>query len=100
MPKIAATSESEAAPARPITSRHRAAAASRGLNVDGVVAALRQSLAEAHHALSAIVAAAPDGDDNLATFSLLGRQLLRFAETIDLLAPKPPRTHVLFDGRR
>jgi hypothetical protein len=98
--KIIPTPIEAPAVAVPVTSRHRAAAASRGLNVDGVVAALRQSLAEAHHALGSIIAAAPDGDDNLATFSLLDRQLLRFAETIDLLAPKPPRTHVVFDGRR
>jgi hypothetical protein len=100
MPKIV-TPAAEAAPvAVPVTSRHRAAAASRGLNVDGVVAALRQSLAEAHHALGSIIAAAPDGDDNLATFKLLDRQLLHFAGTVDLLSPAPERTHTVFDGRR
>jgi outer membrane protein TolC len=87
MPKIAATSESEApAPARPITAGHRVSAAARGFSVDATVAALRQSLTEAHHALSAIIGAAPGEDENLSALRSLDRRLLMFAGEVDLLA--------------
>jgi len=86
----------EAPAAAPITAQHRAAASAQGFSIDGVVAQLRQGLAEARHALEAVIGAAPEGDGNVAALKSLHRKLLAFGGTIDLLAPTPARKHVLY----
>jgi type IV secretory pathway VirB2 component (pilin) len=97
---IAASAAEEAPVAAPITAEHRASAAARGVSIDGVVAALRQSLGEGVHAISAIIGAAPEGDGNLMALKSLHRQLLHAVGAVDVFAPSPGRTHTLFDGRR
>jgi hypothetical protein len=98
--KIVTTEAEAPAVAAPITARHRASASAQGFSIDATIAALRQSLAEAHHALGAIVTSAPDKDSNLTALQSLHRQVLHCIGSVDLLAPEPARTHTLFDGRR
>lgn len=82
----------------PLSAEHRASASARGFNIDGVVGQLRQGLSEAHHALYAIIGAAPDGDPNLAALQSLRRRLLTFAGEIDLFSPAPVRSHTIYGG--
>jgi hypothetical protein len=92
--------DTQAPVAAPITSEHRASASARGISIDGVIAQLRQSLAEGSHALGAIVASAPADDANLSALKSLHQRLLQCIGSVDLLAPAPARNHTLFDGRR
>jgi hypothetical protein len=86
--------------AAPITQEHRVSASAQGFSIDATIAALRQSLAEAHHALGAIVTSAPADDGNQMALKSLHSRVLQCIGSVDLLAPARARQHTLFDGRR
>jgi hypothetical protein len=96
MAKIVPTPVEAPPVATPITEAHRSAAYGRGVSIDAVVAALRQSLTEAHHSLSAIIGAAPDDDENLSALRSLRRRLQMFAGEVDLFAPTAARNHTVY----
>jgi hypothetical protein len=82
--------------AAPITSAHRTAAYGRGVSIDAVVAALRQSLGEARHALATLVDTAPPDDANLLALRSIHRRLLAFAGAVDLFSPTAARNHTTY----
>jgi hypothetical protein len=94
---IPAPPDVEAPPvAAPITEAHRSAAYGRGVSIDAVVAALRQSLTEAHHALGTLVDTAPPDDANVAALRSIHRRLLQFSGAIGLFAPTAARNHTVY----
>jgi hypothetical protein len=94
---IPAPPDVDAAPvAAPITEAHRTAAYSKGVSIDAVVAALRQSLTEAHHSLTALVDTAPADDANVAALRSIHRRLLQFSGAIGLFAPTAARNHTTY----
>jgi hypothetical protein len=82
--------------ATPITEAHRISASARGISIDAVVAALRQSLTEAHHSLTALVDTAPPDDANVAALRSIHRRLLQFSGAIGLFAPTAARNHTVY----
>jgi hypothetical protein len=93
MPKIALAPLPPSPAPAPITEAHRASAAEHGFSLDGVVGALRLSLNEAKHSLSAIIGSAPDDDGNKAALQSLHRRLLIFAGELTCLTGRHRAAH-------